>query len=79
MNHDVVIQAIIDDLLADKSIPAAYRNAVASTGRRWQCEIRGVKTITNRPVPADLPTMQGGCTCTELGRRKDCPVHGATA
>jgi len=51
MNHDAAIQAIIKDLLADKSIPAEYRNAVASSGRRWQCEIRGVKSLTRLEAP----------------------------
>jgi hypothetical protein len=82
MNYDAAIQEIIDVLKADKSIPAEYRNAVISTGRRWQCEVRGARTMTVRQAPNDLPAMQFAsqqCTCTELGTRKDCPVHGVKA
>ena len=75
MNHDVVIQAIVEDIKTDKSIPAEYRNAIASTGRRWQCEIRGAKTMTNRTMPADL-SQEAVCTCPPGGIKRTCPVHG---
>jgi hypothetical protein len=79
MNQDVAIHAIIEDIKADKSIPAEYRNAVISTGRRWQCEIRGAKTMTNREPDGDAPATAVACTCPSGGIKRTCPEHGERA
>jgi hypothetical protein len=87
MNYAHVISHILDALKDEDNIPAAYRNALISDGRRWQMQILGAQTLTNR-VPQDQFNGQASttreisqdesiCTCTELGRRKDCPVHGS--
>lgn len=78
MNYDEQILAILESLKTDKSIPAEYRNAVLSTGKRWRMEIRGVKTLTNLQPPEEfkLSTDPSDCICPTGGHRKDCPVHG---
>jgi hypothetical protein len=82
MNYDLAIQEIIDVIKADKSLAQPYKNFAVSDGLRWKAVVAAARNTTNREAPDDMPTMQFDapkCTCTELGRRKDCPVHGATA
>jgi hypothetical protein len=83
MNYDATVIQMIESLKADKSIPPEYRNAVISSARRLQLEIRGARSMTNLRPPEAQPTTQAApvitvsqCTCT-LGMppRKDCPVH----
>ena len=54
MNYDASIHQLIESLEADKSIPAQYRNAVISSARRLQLEIRGARTMTVQQVPVDM-------------------------
>jgi len=81
MNYDQTITDLITYLGMDKAIPQPYRNAVASSARRLQLEIRGALTMSNlQPpegaIPAALPPMQ--CTCPAYPDMVDrsCPVHG---
>lgn len=80
MNYDAAIQEIIDVIKADKSIVQPWRNKASSRLEEVQAFVRMGKTTTNRQ-PDDLPPMEFArpdwkCICTELGKRKDCPVHG---
>jgi hypothetical protein len=82
MNYNLAIQEIIDVTKADKSINAEWRNKAVSRLKEARAFIREGKTTTNRTGPVDMPTMQFAgpqCICTDLGTRKDCPVHGVKA
>lgn len=54
MNYDALVYEIIESLKEEKSIPAEYRNAVVSSARRLQMEIRGAKTMTVLKAPEGI-------------------------
>lgn len=88
MSIDALITQAIEILKADKSIPAEYRNSVISTGRRWQCEIRGAKTMTvlkpeNGPAGSETyqqtnfaPNAAIGTVSQATGPICTCPAGG---
>ena len=62
MNYGAAIYQIIEALKAlkaDKTIPAEYRNVVASSARRLQLEMRGAKTVTNLKAPSAMQDSPG--------------------
>lgn len=89
MNYDLHMTQLIDALSADKSIPPQYRNAVASSARRLQLEIRGARTMTVLQPQETESALRSNteyvfgkdasavvCTCPVGGRKRDCAVHG---
>ncbi len=81
MNYDAIITEMSETTKADKTITQPWRNYALKALAEYQAFVRMGKTTTNRQ-PDDLPPMEFAgpdwkCICTELGKRKDCPVHGS--
>ena len=83
MSYDEEIQTLIDAIKADKAIVQPWRNYAIKHLMETQAHIRMGKTTTHRspdePAPMQFAAPKPTCICTEMGRRKDCPVHGAAA
>lgn len=87
MNYDEILSQIIKALNEDKTIPQPGRNAVISSARRLQLEIRGARSMTNLQPPAGRIDGDGGninnsnttgnvCICKPGMTDKACPIHG---
>jgi hypothetical protein len=87
MNYDQTLTQLIATLGLDKGIPQPHRNAVVSSARRLQLEIRGALTMITREEPAGLssaPVITHGysqaCECLDPSMPLvSCPVHGTVA
>jgi hypothetical protein len=78
-DYNAAFLTFIEQIKLDKGVVQPWRNKAIARIEEAQAFIHEGMTTTNRVAPDDLPIMQFSgpqCNCTELGKRKDCPVHG---